>query len=387
MSLSIYIHLPYCIKKCPFCDFNSFGVGKNFPENEYTDSLLKELKIYEGLIINHDIASVYFGGGTPSLFSPGSIENLIDGINALRTLSNNTEITIEVNPKTADYNKFNNLRQAGINRVSTGMQSFSERKLSLLGRPNNPIDNYKTFNDINRANISNINIDLMYGTPDETMSEWANDLETAGSLLPKHISAYCLTIENGTEFYKRLKNGDLILPDEEILLAFLNYTADYLKSKRFIHYEISNFAIEGYSSVHNRAYWKGEDYIGLGAGAHSHLKSRGKEKYGVRWSNFRTPSKYINNVINGFSPVESYEELSLSQSFQDSVMMGLRLMDGIDINKIKTRFGLDFNYDNMKELFEEGLLSRNNDYISLSGKGMALSNYIISKLVENTCAV
>jgi len=384
MNIALYIHIPYCIKKCPYCDFNSYGVGNKIPGNLYTNSLLNEIDLYRDTIKNCNINSIFFGGGTPSLFSADNIDKIINKINDLSFINKDIEVTIEVNPKDADLDKLNSYYQIGINRISLGVQSFSQKKLDFLGRLNTPQDNIETINNINAAGIKNFNIDLMYGISNESLDEWNNDLKITIGFLPNHISAYCLTIESGTEFHKRLKNGNLSLPSDDYLSILIQHTSDYITSNGYKHYEISNYSLPGYESAHNTSYWRSQNYLGLGAGAHSHLKDHGTGKWGIRFSNIKNPSRYMNMVDKGLTAIDSYEELTRIQAFEDDLMMSIRLLDGFNIEYMQTKYNVEFNITEMEYLFSDNYLIKRSDHICLDKNGVPLSDYLISKLLDNT---
>lgn len=384
MNIALYIHIPYCIKKCPYCDFNSYGVGNRIPGNLYTNSLLNEIDLYRDTIKNCNINSIFFGGGTPSLFSADNIDKIINKINDISFINKDIEVTIEINPKTADLDKLKSYYQIGINRISLGAQSFSQRKLDFLGRLNTPQDNIETINNINAAGIKNFNIDLMYGISNESLDEWNNDLKITIGFLPNHISAYCLTIESGTEFYKRLKKGNLSLPSDDYLSTLIHYTSDYITSNGYKHYEISNYSLPGYESAHNTSYWRGHNYLGLGAGAHSHLKDHGISKWGIRFSNIKNPSRYMNMVDKGLTAKDSYEVLTRIQAFEDDLMMSIRLLEGFNIEYLQTKYNVEFNITEMEYLFSDNYLVKRSNHICLDKKGVLLSDYLISKLIDNT---
>jgi oxygen-independent coproporphyrinogen-3 oxidase len=384
MNIALYIHIPYCIKKCPYCDFNSYGVGNKIPGNLYTNSLLNEIDLYRDTIKNCNINSIFFGGGTPSLFFADNIDKIINKINDLSFINKDIEVTIEVNPKTADLDKLKSYYRIGINRISLGVQSFSQRKLDFLGRLITPQDNIETINNINAAGIKNFNIDLMYGISNESLDEWNNDLKITIGFLPNHISAYCLTIESGTEFHKRLKNGNLSLPSDDYLSILIQHTSDYITSNGYKHYEISNYSLPGYESAHNTSYWRGQNYLGLGAGAHSHLKDHGTGKWGIRFSNIKNPSRYMNMVDKGLTAIDSYEELTRIQAFEDDLMMSIRLLDGFNIEYMQTKYNVEFNITEMEYLFSDNYLIKRSNHICLDKNGVLLSDYLISKLLDNT---
>lgn len=382
MKLALYIHIPYCVKKCPYCDFNSYGVGSDVPEDNYTEALIKEIALYESLLSKVTINSIYFGGGTPSLFSSENIGKIIRRISSVAAFSENPEITVEVNPKTADLNKFGSLKEIGINRLSLGIQSFSERKLTFLGRLSSPQDNNQCIEEVLDSGIENFNVDLMYGTSGETFSEWEDDLKNATSFNPNHISAYCLTIENGTEFKNRYERGDLILPNENILADMIDFTSEYLGEKQYNQYEISNYSLQGFQCVHNKFYWNGLNYLGLGAGAHSHFTWDIDSQWGRRWSNVKYPGRYMSLINSDILPVDNSESLTRLQAFEDDLMMGIRLMQGLNMNDLYNKYKVDLNLRGSDYLFDQGLLYRNHNTLKLSKKGVLVSDFIISRLLD-----
>ncbi|NIV40804.1 MAG: radical SAM family heme chaperone HemW [Candidatus Dadabacteria bacterium] len=383
MDLALYIHIPYCITKCPYCDFNSYGVGTEVPEDFYTDALIKELFMHKDLLAQYNTSSIFFGGGTPSLFSAKNLEKILKTVSSLTKFTEDTEITVEVNPKTADIDKFRSFKDIGINRLSIGIQSFSTRKLNFLGRLASPSDNRQCIEQVISSGMENFNVDLMYGTTDETFTEWEDDLLTATEFKPNHISAYCLTIENGTEFKKRFERGDLVLPKDEVLAEMIDFTTGYLEDKGYSQYEISNYSKPGFECLHNKFYWQGKDYLGIGAGAHSHLRSDNSSEWGKRWSNVRYPGRYIDLIRGGKSPFDSTESLTRIQAFEDDLMMGIRLMGGLDLDKLNRRYNISFNLKDCDYLFSQRLITQTENSISLSKKGVLVSDYIISRLVDS----
>ncbi|MCH7948946.1 MAG: radical SAM family heme chaperone HemW [Candidatus Dadabacteria bacterium] len=382
MSFGIYIHIPYCVTKCPYCDFNSYGVGGRFPEKEYTESILHELEFYRSEIQGARLNSIFFGGGTPSLFDPRSIEKIISKIYQITCPVDNLEVSLEVNPKTADLEKLKGLRSAGINRISVGIQSFSKRKLSFLGRINTPEDSRGILKDIINAGFKNYSLDLMYGTKDETFSEWEADLKEALGFDYPHISAYCLTIEDGTEFGKRYALGKLKLPTDEKLTDFIIYTTEFFEDAGYRQYEISNYSKHGFECRHNMLYWRGESYLGLGAGAHSHSAMGNSSLWGKRWANLRNPALYMKTVNEEKKPLDFTEELKREEVIEDKVLMGLRLKDGIDILELENTFQLKADMDKVGHLVRDGFLEYSDSSIRLTKKGNLLSNAVILRFVE-----
>jgi len=382
MPFGIYVHIPYCVTKCPYCDFNSYGVGSKFPEIEYTDSLLQELELYRDDLTGTEITSIFFGGGTPSLFDPLSIERIVLRIYEITSLADNIEISLEVNPKTADLDKLIGLRSAGINRISVGVQSFSERKLNFLGRINSPEDSRRILKDIVKAGFENYSMDLMYGTKDETFSEWQNDLNNALTFDYPHISAYCLTIEDGTEFGRRYALGKLKVPSDDRLTEFITYTTDFLEASGYNQYEISNYAKEGSECAHNMLYWKGDSYLGIGAGSHSHFSMDNSSLWGERWANLRSPALYMKSVQDGDKPLDFTEQLNRDEVVQDKVLMGLRLKEGINISELEEKFHLNTDMNKIGRLVDDGFLEQTTSSFRLTKKGTLLSNAVILKFVE-----
>lgn len=383
MKLGIYIHLPYCLTKCPYCDFNSYGVGTDFPEEEYTEAILQEIEMQGEFLENRDICSVFFGGGTPSLFKPSSIRMIIDKINSFVNIGKSTEITLEINPRTVELEKLKEFKGIGINRASIGIQSFSDRKLNFYGRNSSSEDGRKVLEDINNSGIRNFNIDLIYGSTNETVDELKDDLKISLEYGSTHISAYCLTIEDGTQFGYLYKKGMLKLPDDELLSEMYSLTSDILVSNGFSHYEISNFSKPGRECIQNLIYWNCDTYIGFGAGAHSHRKGTGQiADWGKRWGNKKNPGSYMNTVMQRGDVAEFTETLEREDSLNDRIMMGLRLSDGIDINSFSKFYNADFNTGKIEYLLDDGLLAIDGSKLRITGKGKIYSNLLIGKVTE-----
>lgn len=381
MAFGVYVHIPYCVKKCPYCDFNSYGVGQRFPEQEYTESLLGELEFYRSELEGAPLSSIFFGGGTPSLFEARNIERIISKIKEVSAPSSGLEVSLEVNPKTADFEKLRSLRSAGVNRISFGVQSFSERKLRFLGRINSPDDSRRILQDASSAGFENFNLDLMYGTADETLQEWERDLEEAVKFDCTHISAYCLTVEDGTRFGTLRKLGKLVLPDDEELSGLIGFTTEYLGDRGYGQYEISNFSKPGFECRHNMLYWSGDGYLGLGAGAHSHMRGGGST-WGVRRGNIRNPALYMKSIRDGKEPIDFREELERHEALEDTVLMGLRLNKGLEINSLREDYNVSPDEDKLSYLLEGGLLEIKDDSVRLTERGSLLSNAVIERFID-----
>jgi len=323
IPLSLYLHFPWCERKCPYCDFNSHEAGNAFPENAYVDALLADLD-FESLEESRTIHSVFFGGGTPSLFSADSISRVLAHTSARLTLSDDVEITLEANPGAIDNTRITGFRQAGVNRLSLGVQSFDDKKLQQLGRIHSAADARDAFQQARQAGFDNINLDLMHGLPGQTWREAEFDLQQAISLAPEHISWYQLTIEPNTIFY----NNPPRLPVEETLVDIYARGMQLLADHDYERYEISAFARPGKQSVHNRNYWCFGDYLGIGAGAHGKLTVVDKI---YRTTKTRLPKDYMISSNRKMSRVAP-EEIPL-----EFLMNVLRLTDGVDLTLFENR--------------------------------------------------
>lgn len=333
--LSLYIHFPWCIRKCPYCDFNSHALLTELPEKNYINLLLKDLEQDLAKIKDRAIISIFMGGGTPSLFSPGGLNYLLVELAKRLEFSDNIEITLEANPGTVEYQRFYAYREAGINRLSLGVQSFSTEKLKLLGRIHDGEEAIKAVSAAKTAGFTNINLDLMYGLPQQSVMEGLQDLQIAFSLEPTHISWYQLTIEPNTEFYQRPPQ----LPLEETMGELQERGEEIFRQKAYKHYEISAFSKEGYHCIHNLNYWQFGDYIGIGAGAHSKLTDSEKRIIRRAWKQ-KNPKAYLAQK-NDFLAEEKF---ILSKELPFEFMLNaLRLYQKIPAELFQQRTGLSFS--------------------------------------------
>ena len=383
MSLGIYIHLPYCLTKCPYCDFNSYGVGEDFPEDEYTISILGEIELYSTYLSGCEVDTVFFGGGTPSLFKPKNIKRILDRIADITDLKKGAEISLEINPRTADRYKLAEFQMSGVNRASIGIQSFSERKLKFYGRLNSPEDALCALGDIRDAGFKNFNIDLIYGSTDETLEEFQDDINTALSMNPNHLSLYCLTIEDGTLFGKLYKKGMLKLPSDQQLSEMYDLSHKTLENYGYEHYEISNFSIPGSECRHNLIYWHCGDYLGFGAGAHSHMKQREFGPWGKRWGNIKNPSAYMKQVSDGCAPYDFTEELTRYDSLTDKLLMGLRLKEGVDYQALKSYYSASFKKEEVSHLVDDGLIDISRGQLMITDSGRIYSDRLIGLVSDS----
>jgi oxygen-independent coproporphyrinogen-3 oxidase len=381
MQCSLYIHFPFCVRKCLYCDFNSLADSPVSPD-EYVGGVLKEMAARAGLVTSPVTApTLYFGGGTPSLMAPELVARLIEAAARLFGLAGDAEITLEANPGTLTAAKLAGYRTAGVNRLSLGVQSFNDPFLQLLGRIHTAREAEEAFAMARAAGFANIGIDLIHSLPGETVRSWLDDLARAVGLGPDHISAYGLTIEEGTPFHDLESGGKISLPDEDEGAAMFRQTGEFLRERGFEQYEISNFARPGYRSRHNQVYWQRGRYLGFGAGAHSYLPLPGN---GRRWRNRLSPQAYL-EAVSGSEPVE--EEVTVlteRDAMAEFLFLGLRMLDGVDPAYFVRKFGmtLDDAYPGaVPALIAEGLLHRRQGRLGLTGRGLILSNQIFIRFL------
>lgn len=358
-KLGIYIHWPYCLSKCPYCDFYK-ELCNDVPQEQIIAQYLEDLDFYLSMTSGKEVVSIFFGGGTPSLIEPKLIEKIINVIQKKYTCATNLEISLEANPNTHRPNLFSDLRQAGINRLSLGVQALNDKDLKFLGRSHN-LNEALTAIDSVLENFDNHSIDLIYARPNQDLISWSQELQQVISLGLKHISLYQLTIEEGTHFFKK---GIEPLEEEAATNMYL-LTQDYLNKNTYPQYEVSNFAQDGYSSRHNLLYWQGDDYLGIGKSAHGRIKNQGK---------FYATTHH-----------RLIEELTAEERAQELIIMGLRLVEGINKKHFFEICGIDFdkfvNQENLNYLKKESFITETSDYITATPKGFL----VLNKLIEDLC--
>ena len=381
---SLYIHIPYCISKCPYCDFNSHVVA-DIPEAKYTDALLRELEHFGNSREwqGRTVQSIFFGGGTPSTFKPASIGKLLAWVAATFPIDLECEITMEANPGTVDSEFFAGYRDAGVNRISVGVQSFQPRLLKFLGRIHSADEARRALEIVKQSGFDNFNLDLIFANPGQTIAELEADLDAALKIQPPHLSAYNLTFEEGTPFHHEYRNGRMksLSEDEEIAMAELIETK--LAEAGLRRYEISNYARPDCHSRHNVNYWRYGDYLGIGAGAHSYINVNSRELSGQRWSNEKNPARYMTLVNETRRAVVEREELDFTKAAGEFMFLGLRMTEGISIEAFSSRFGkppAEF-YSQISNWLEGNLLVEEEGYLRFSQKGMLLANSIFVELI------
>lgn len=367
-KIALYIHIPFCVKKCKYCDFNSYVARDLIPN--YMSALKKEISLYKSM--GRSVKTIYIGGGTPTILAEKDLESLILCIQENFKVDADVEFTVEANPGTLTCKKLTTLKNLGVNRLSLGLQAYQDGLLRMMGRIHTVKDFEQSFHDARDAGFDNINVDVIFGLPRQTLSDFMQTLEKVVKLSPEHISCYSLTVEEGTEFYRLLKMGALELPDEITEREMYHKGEAYLKERGYIHYEISNFAKPGRMSRHNMVYWQYGDYLGLGAGAHSFIDR-------CRYYNFYSPEKYMDLLSKNILPVEKREYLDRKSQEGEFCFLGFRLIRGLNKQSFKDLFGEDIRdiYGKaIEKLKNEGLIVEDKDYLRLTLKGQDLANEV-----------
>lgn len=372
-KLGVYIHIPFCKQKCYYCDFTSFALKEEFQE-KYLKALIKEISFFLKNNPEKQISSIYIGGGTPSYIDSKYIKDILGLFN-----KNNIETTIEVNPGTVNIQKLKDYHDAGINRLSIGLQSTDDRLLKQIGRIHNFEDFFNTYKMAKEVGFTNINADLMIGLPNQTIANIKSSLEKLVELGLQHISVYSLIVEEGTVISKKIENKELELPSEELERDMYWYVKNFLELNGYKHYEISNFAKSGYESCHNLDCWSQEEYIGFGLAAHSYIR-------GTRFSNTENLEEYIKNIENG-----DYQKNQIVQEVQDKtdrekefMLLGLRKIDGVSVQNFKNKFEENPIFifrDELNKLVENNLLQIDLDQIKLTNKGLDLANLVWEEFI------
>lgn len=383
-DLGIYLHIPFCLSKCPYCDFNSVATS-SWPEEEYVIALLAELTTYahKQRFAKFCVRSVYFGGGTPSLFQPRSFEKILSTIASLWSLCADAEVTLEANPGTVDLARLQGFLASGVNRLSLGVQSFSAPTLQRLGRTHTGRDAIAAVVAAQRVGFRNLNVDLIFAVPGQSPSDWERDLQQACALGPTHISAYNLTYEDGTPFAQWRRTGRLLPVDEDAEMEMFLTTESILREHGYERYEMSNFALPGFACRHNLGYWRSLPYVGLGAGAHGFTPAPGRPHWGVRWSNVRSPARFMASVrIRGHGRT-LVEKLDRRRAAGEFVFLALRCTEGIDRMAFARRFGasLEEEFATLARLAAEGLLEQTPRGWKLSDRGFLLADTVFTEFV------
>lgn len=386
-NIGLYIHIPFCKKKCEYCDFKSYS-GKEYLIDDYMKWLKYEIKeVGEGNRLDYEnelddlaiVKTIYIGGGTPSAIESRYISQILSEIKESYNIADDVEITIEINPGTINKEKLTDYKSSGVNRLSIGLQETHNNLLKSIGRIHSFEDFMNTYNLARNIGFNNINVDLMLGLPDQRLIDLEESLDTIIDLNPEHISVYSLIIEEGTPFYDKLKDNQIILPKDEIERQMYWLTKSKLENSGYIHYEISNFAKKGYESKHNLSCWNQGEYIGIGVAAHSYTNN-------VRYSNIDSIEKYIDNFENDnvMDNFVFHEKQNKESKMKEFMILGLRKIEGVQIQNFKNRFGENpiFLYRReLRKLVDEDLIEIDGDKIKLTKKGLNFANLVWEEFV------
>ena len=384
-SLGLYIHWPFCVSKCPYCDFNSF-VGQNIDTDAYLNAYLAQIDHFHSRTPNHTLRTIFFGGGTPSLMPPSITRALIERARGLWTCAPDMEITLEANPNTVDRDKFEAFKHAGINRLSIGIQSFDDASLTFLGRNHSAHEGTRAIHTA-REIYDRVTFDLIYARPHQTLRQWEDELTHALTFNTTHLSLYQLTIEPGTAFAPRFERGEIILPQDELSADLYTLTRDVMARFGFYDYEVSNYAKPGFESQHNLIYWRYQDYVGIGPGAHGRFYEGGDK---IATTQHKAPDAWVAQVLAGNHGRQQI--ITPTQQMMECMMMGLRLREGVSLDFTRPMHEL-INHDNVTRavwqsiekkiphLMAEGYVNSSDcDTIALTHEGRLRLNSLLQYL-------
>ena len=370
-EISLYIHIPFCVSKCYYCDFSSFS-NMNDKIDSYINSLINELSLYKERIKGYQIKTIFIGGGTPSCIDPRYINRIMDYIYKNFNTNNLTEVTIEANPGTLDKEKIKIYKQSGINRVSMGAQTLDNDLLLSIGRSHDVDDFYKSYDLLRQANINNINVDLIFGLPNQKLDDVIDSLKKVIELKVEHISYYGLILEEGTYLNKLFNEKKISLPNEDDERLMYHKATEYLIHNGYNHYEISNYSLPNYECKHNLVYWDVKPYIGFGLSSHSNIE-------GKRFWNTSNINRYIEDLSKNNFPLEGEEVINKDNEIDEFCILGLRKIVGINKKEFKNRFGIEIENiykDIINKHVSNGLIYNSVEYIKLTKKGLDLSNLV-----------
>ncbi|HEC91752.1 MAG TPA: radical SAM family heme chaperone HemW [Candidatus Atribacteria bacterium] len=375
MEISLYIHIPFCKRKCNYCDFYSIVASENLI-SRYIDSLIQEMKIYSRKY-DFKINTIYIGGGTPSILNPEYIRIIVKNIRKYFKSIPEPEFTIEANPESVNKEFLETLKKCGVNRLSMGIQSFNDKLLKIAGRLASREIIDEKINLVKKMNFINWSADLIYGLPYQHLKDFEYDLDTIINYNPSHISLYALTIEKGTNFFSLYREKQEIFPSDDEVSEMYFLANEFLEKNKYYRYEISNFAPKGYECKHNLAYWNLRDYLGLGASSVSTINS-------TRWKNVSDVNKYIKYLKENKLPLSNMTKLTKKEKIQEFIMLQLRLRKGLDLKILKQQYEIDLlkqKFSEIEEFIKAGLIKLQKNRIFLTIKGIIVSNSVISALI------
>ncbi|MGE4283430.1 MAG: radical SAM family heme chaperone HemW [Clostridia bacterium] len=375
-KIGLYIHIPFCVQKCHYCDFNSYA-GISYMKDQYTHAMIEEMKLYKEKNSDIEVGTIFIGGGTPTCLEAPLLEDILISCRELFELTEDCEISIESNPGTLTKEKLRMLKQNGVNRLSIGLQCWDDLQLKRLGRIHSKDQFVENYHSAREEGFDNINIDLMFSLPDQTLQQWERTLHQVIQLMPEHISCYALKIEEGTRFYQDYQNKKLQMPDEDVDRDMYEAAIKMLISNDYSHYEISNFAKRGYECKHNLLYWKSKEYQGIGAGAHSYINA-------IRYANIKSPEEYIKRIKGNLLPVEEEEQLAVKDQMSEFMFLGLRLIGGVNSSEFYQRFGVeldDIYEEELNKLIALSLIEAHKYGYKLTRRGIDLSNQVFMEFI------
>lgn len=377
MNAGIYIHIPFCRSRCSYCDFAT-GIYNGPLAERYVSAVTKEILAGRGIPLTGEIDTIYFGGGTPSLLSPGQLERIVAAVHDRFQVSADAEVTMEMNPGTITTEILREFRRLGVNRASFGAQTFDDRELARLGRSHSAADTRQTFHCLRHAGFTNVSFDLIAGLPGQTIEGWNINLQEALALRPEHLSFYLLEVHEGTPLADQIAQGRQPKPDDEVAVEMYKSMLALACAAGYEHYEISNLCLPGYESRHNTKYWTGEPYFGLGCSAHSY---DGRFR---RWSNERDVLRYVELIEADEPATVETTNLSEAEARAEAVFLGLRMMRGVSLRKYQELFGADLREghgDDLDRFREAGLIESDGDLLRLTRSGALLSNEVFAAFV------
>lgn len=382
-AFGVYLHWPFCAAKCPYCDFNSHVRNRAIDQKSYALGFDREMASLRQRTGPRQVNSIFLGGGTPSLMEPATVKTILASIHRYWSVAENAEITMEANPSSVEAHRFYGYREAGINRLSLGVQALNDNALRVLGRLHNVDQAYQAI-ELARQIFPRLSFDLIYARPSQTLKDWGTELNQAIDLAADHLSLYQLTIEEGTAFDHLYKVGKLTVPEPELAADLYQLTQEITASRGLPAYEISNHAKPGAQSRHNLIYWRYGEYIGIGPGAHGRFLE--KDKAGLRTVtiNHKKPEIWLAQVLDKGNGIFEEETLTLKQQAEEMLLMGLRLTEGLDIIAFESFAGQNISQETIKKLQEDCLLQTlGNGRIAATEQGRILLNYIITKLASS----
>ncbi|MBQ3031182.1 MAG: oxygen-independent coproporphyrinogen III oxidase [Anaerotignum sp.] len=375
-NIGLYIHIPFCRQKCLYCDFPSWA-GQEDQMQRYVDALTKEIRNRSGEYSDRTVVSVFFGGGTPTTLSIPMLEQLMQALFENWNIAEDAEITTEANPGTLDREMTDALKKMGFNRLSMGVQAWQNRLLKDLGRIHTIESFQENYKAVREAGFANVNTDLMFALPNQTMADWQETVKNMIAMNPEHISAYSLILEEGTPFYDKYEKGELEPAEEDLDREMYHWAVDYLAEMGYEQYEISNFAKKDRQSRHNRIYWEAEEYLGMGLGSHSYMN-------GERFHNIYDLQEYIKADGDVSLLKEDVEIITEEDALAEFMFLGLRLTEGVSFDRFRERFGQEMKNiygSQIEELVRDGLLEEDETGIRLTRRGVDISNFVFEKFL------